>query len=188
MNKQEYYDPNAEKESLHFYSSIEERESFPNAGFKEKQKISEERARRSRRIILADMIILCLLFLFFTFAYPYLLSTKTIEGIRLHGSLLHHDVETQKIWCFVKMKNSTFDVDTLSTDNKRSLLLKVSYGSQQIEKELPIPPKGEIEGIDFGFDLEKGASYFFVTAQIQKEGDPITKKLQIPVKKYTFLF
>lgn len=188
MANQEFYDPHNEKENLHYYSSVEERESLQSVAYQEKQRLNAKRARRSRLIILADIVLLCLLILFFAFARPFLLSTKMIGGVRLHGTLLHQDADTKQIWCFIKIKNLSFVPMDFAGEGERVLSLIVRYGTQEKTGVLAIPSKGELIGVDFGFDWEEGIDYFFVTAQIAKREGTLIKKIQIPVKKYSFLF
>lgn len=174
MKKEEYYDP--EIQNYTFYSSPEERASRQKELNKKKLENDRKRVKKIRRIILFDIVLLVLIFIFFYFARPFFLAQTKIDGYRVHISVLHKNEEENQLYGMIKVKN-------LYAENQEKMNFIVSYGSQTLELDIELPEKGKFIGDEVVFDLEEGVEYMVV--DIQRKN--LTKSAKVSLKRFSFL-
>lgn len=174
MKQKEFYDP--DQKNIHFYSSRSEREALHSQRYYEKLKENRLRARKGKRIILADIAVIVIIMLFFFFARPFLLARESIAGCRFHVSVIQEDRERGQIYGFVKMKNSAGRYDG-------KIILKARYGSQIQIFELELPAKGEMTGKELIFNLDPAVEYL----EVEIDMGELSGSAKTPVDRFSFL-
>ncbi len=152
---QESFDPN---NTQYDFTPPETRRSRYSKRYKERQREDLRQIKKRRRIIFFDIILICLIYIFFVMVRPHIMGQERAFGYKFSISYLHTDNKTGQVFALLEIKKlgeeAVAPVDFLALYGDEEQSLSVNLPTEEgrvVWHELIFDHDPEVSEIDIQF-------------------------------------